>query len=94
MKNLETNRKLKGNRRNTRRSEHSIWNLFLQLQGTQTKSAKFICHLRLWAQRVKTLQETITFADKRKSLLVIQIQETLWRKLKNLKPLFSRNKER
>ena len=39
----------------------------------------------LWAQRVKTLQETITLADKRKSLLVIQIQEALWRKLNNLK---------
>ena len=94
MKNLETNRKLKANRRNTRRSEHCNWNLFLQLQWTQTKPIKFICHSRLWAQRVKTLQETITFADKRKSLLVFQIQEALWRKLNNLKPLFSRNKER
>ena len=90
MKNLETNRTLKANRRNTRRSEHCIWNLFLQL----TKPIKFICHSRLWAQRVKTLRETITFADKRKSLLVIQIQEALWRKLNNLKSLFSCNKER
>ena len=46
------------------------------------------------AERVKTLQETITFADKRKSLLVIKIQEVLWRKVNNLRPLFSRNKER
>ena len=30
----------------------------------------------------------------RKSLLVIQIQEALWKKLNNVKPLFSRNKER
>ena len=47
-----------------------------------------------WAQRVKTGQKTITFADKRISLLVIQIQEALWRKINNLKPLFSRNKDR
>ena len=32
-----------------------------------------------WAQHDKTLQETIAFRDKRKSLLVIQIQETLKR---------------
>ena len=38
-----------------------------------------------WAQRDKTLQETFTFTDKSKSLLVIEIQETLWRKLNNLK---------
>ena len=63
MKNLETNRKLKAvNRRNTRRSENCIWNLFLQLQWTQTKPITFI-----WAQRVKTSQETITFADKKKN---------------------------
>ena len=86
MKNLETNRKLLANRRNTRRSEHCILNLFLQWQRTQTKPVKFIWHSRLLAQRVKTLQETITFANKRKSLLVIQIQEALWRKLNNLKP--------
>ena len=35
--------------------------------------------LKSWAQHDKTLQETIAFPDKRKSLLVIQIQETLWR---------------
>ena len=35
----------------------------------------------------------ITFTDKRKSLSVIQIKEGLWRKLNNLKPLFSRNEE-
>ena len=69
---------------NTRRSEHCIRNLFLQLQRTQTKLIKFIWHSRLWAQRLKTLQETITFTDKRKSLLVIQIPEALWRKLNNL----------
>ena len=80
--------------RNTRRSEHCIWNLFLQLLRTQTKPIKFIWHSRLLDQRVKTLQETITFANKRKSLLVIQIQEALWKKLNNLKPLFSRKKER
>ena len=39
----------------------------------------------LWAQHVKRLHETITFADKRKLLLVIEIQEALWRKLNNLK---------
>ena len=90
MKNLETNRTLKAvNRRNTQRSENCIWNLFLQLQWTQTKPITFI-----WAQRVKTSQETITFADKKKTLLVIEIQKALWRKLNNLKPLFSRNKER
>ena len=44
-----------------------------------------------WAQHDKTLQETIAFADKRKLLLVIiQIQEALWRKLNKLKPLISR----
>ena len=32
-----------------------------------------------WAQYDKTLQDTIAFPDERKSLLVIQIQETLWR---------------
>ena len=37
--------------------------------------------------------ETIAFADKRKSILVIQILEALWRiKLNDLKPLFSRKK--
>ena len=35
----------------------------------------------------------ITFTDKRKSLSVIQIKKGLWRKLNNLKPLFSRNEE-
>ena len=35
--------------------------------------------LKSWAQRDKMLQETIASLDKRKSLLVIQIQETLWR---------------
>ena len=80
------------NRRNTRRSEHCIENLFLQWQRTQTKPVKFIWHSRLWAQRVKTLQETITFADKRKSLLVIQIQEALWRKLNNVKPCLAATK--
>ena len=35
----------------------------------------------------------ITFANKRKSLSVIQIQEALWRKLNDLKPLYSRKKE-
>ena len=35
----------------------------------------------------------ITFTDKRKSLSVIQIKEGLWRKLKNLKPLFSCNED-
>ena len=78
--------------RNTRRSEHFIWSLFLQLLRTQTKPIKFIWHSRLLAQLVKTLQETITFANKRKSLLVIQIQEALWRKLNKLKPLFSPKK--
>ena len=34
--------------------------------------------LTSWAQH-DTLQETIAFANKRKSLLVIQIQEALWR---------------
>ena len=35
----------------------------------------------------------ITFTDKRKSLSVIQIKKGLWRKLNNLKPLFSHNEE-
>ena len=35
--------------------------------------------LKSWAQRDKMLQETIASLDKRKLLLVIQIQETLWR---------------
>ena len=48
----------------------------------------------MWALRDKTLQETITFTDKRKSLLVIQVKEALWRKLNSLKLLFTRNKER
>ena len=39
----------------------------------------------LWAQRVKTLQETITFTDKRKALFVIQNQGALWRKLAETK---------
>ena len=38
----------------------------------------------------KTLQETIAYPDKRKSLLVIQIQETLGNKLNGLKPLVAR----
>ena len=36
------------------------------------------------------LKETITFTDKRISPLAIQIQEALWRRLNNLKLLFSR----
>ena len=35
--------------------------------------------LTSWAQHDKTLKETVAFPDKRKSLLVIQIRETLWR---------------
>ena len=66
----------------------------LYLKLVSSVANKFILHSRLGAERVKTLQETITFADKRKLLLVIQIQEALWRKVNNLKPLFSRNKER
>ena len=31
------------------------------------------------AQHDKTLQNSITFTDKRKSILAIQIQEALWR---------------
>ena len=45
-----------------------------------------------WAQRDRTLQETIAFGEKRKSLLVIQIQEALWRECNHLKPLFSLKK--
>ena len=45
------------------------------------------------AQRDKTLQETITFDDKRKSLIIIQIKEALWRKSNKLKPLFGCNAE-
>ena len=33
--------------------------------------------LTSWAQRDKTLQETFTYTDKSKSLLVIQIQEAI-----------------
>ena len=32
-----------------------------------------------WVQHDKTLQKTIAFPDRRNALLVIQIQETLWR---------------
>ena len=83
------------NRRNTRRSE----TLYLELVSSVAKDANKTrqVHLRfevVRAQSFKTLQESITFSDKRKSLLVIHIQEALWRKLNNLKPLFSRNKER
>ena len=39
------------------------------------------------------MQETITFTEKRKLILVIQIQGALWRKLDNLKPLFNHNEE-
>ena len=46
-----------------------------------------------WVQHDKTLQDTITFVDRRKLPLVIQNQEALWRKLNNLKPLFGSNKE-
>ena len=45
-----------------------------------------------WVLHDKTLQETIAYPDKRKSLLVIQIQETLGNKLNGLKPLYSRKK--
>ena len=36
-----------------------------------------------WAQRDKTWQKTISFKKKRKSPLIIQIQERLWGKLNN-----------
>ena len=45
-----------------------------------------------WVLHDKTLQETIAYPDKRKSLLVIQIQEALGNKLNGLKPLYSRKK--
>ena len=49
--------------------------------------------LTTWAQRDKTLQETIAFPDNRKSLLVIQIQETLWRiNVTTWNPLYSPKK--
>ena len=32
-----------------------------------------------WAQRDKTMQETVTFTEKRKQLITIQIQEALRR---------------
>ena len=41
------------------------------LQKKKTKKNKK--NLTIWAQHDKTLQETIAFPDKRKSLLVIQI---------------------
>ena len=46
--------------------------------------------LTSWVQHDKTLQETIAYPDKRKSLLVIQIQGTLGNKLNGLKPLVAR----
>ena len=39
------------------------------------------------------MQETVTFTETRKLIVVIQIQEALWRKLDNLKPLFNHNEE-
>ena len=45
-----------------------------------------------WAQRDKTLQKTIS-RTKGKSLIISQIQEALWRKSNNLKPLLSRHEE-
>ena len=80
------------NWRNTRRSE----TLYLELVAKDANKTRQV-HLRfevVRAQSLKTLQESITLAVKRKSLLAIHIQEALWRKLNNLKPLFSRNKER
>ena len=47
-----------------------------------------------WAQHDKTLEETIAFPNKRKSLLVIQLDPgaTLENKLNDLKPLYTRMK--
>ena len=42
-------------------------------------AASFPGYRHDWAQHDKTLQETIAFSNKTKSLLVIQIQEALWR---------------
>ena len=44
--------------------------------------------LTSWAQRDKTLQETVTFTDQKKiAYWNIRIQKAFWRKLNNLKPL-------
>ena len=52
----------------------------------KTKNKK---NLTIWAQHDKTLQETIAFPDKRKSLLVIQIYigDAFEIKLDDLKPI-------
>ena len=46
-----------------------------------------------WAQRDKTLQETVTFTDKKKSTYNYSDPGGTLEKLNNLKPLFSRIEE-
>ena len=49
--------------------------------------------LTIWSQRDKTLQETVTFTDKKKIAYNYSDPEGTLEKLNNLKPLFSRIEE-
>ena len=94
--NLETGRNLMANRRNTRRSE------LLRISGTcscsckgrkQKSSSSFGIRGR-GPSVVKHCRKPSPSLTKGNLLLVIHIQEELKRKLNDLRPLFSRNKER
>ena len=49
--------------------------------------------LTSWAQRDNTLQETVTFTDKKKIAFIYSDPGGTSEKLSNLKSLFSRNEE-
>ena len=59
-----------------RLTEQSVNNNLREFTFLKKKKTKQT--LTSWAQH-DTLQKTIAFADKRKSLLVIHVQEALWR---------------
>ena len=96
MKNLETNRKVKAvNRRNTQRSENCIWNLFLQLQLVDVNKIHQV-HLsfEVVGPACQNIAGNHHIRGKKKIAFSYSDPEGTLDKLNNLKPLFSRNKER
>ena len=81
--------------------EERITKLTQRTQRTHSSKSGSVNHFR-WKFNIlqkilnelgpawQKLKETITFTDKRISPLAIQIQEALWRRINNLKLLFSR----
>ena len=71
--------------------------MYLELVFSVAEDANKIRQVHLTFEVVgpacQNIAGNITLTDKRKSLLVIQIQQALWRNLNNLKPIFGLNKD-